>query len=102
MIEHRTSDYDGFLKEVFSYDGKSCYICVLCNCGPWHDSSTIGEHFQLLGTDPAGHRRNYQKFLEECQKQGKETAEVGACWNCGTPITTKGAKYCTECGDRFA
>ncbi|MGC8772772.1 MAG: hypothetical protein ACP5G6_07940 [Conexivisphaera sp.] len=36
------------------------YRCRVCGCGPWVDQAHVIEHFQILGTDRAGHLRLYQ------------------------------------------
>jgi len=60
------ADISKHLEYAFTYNGRPCFHCRLCKCGPWDDSKWIKEHFEILGMDEVGHRRQYRKFLEEC------------------------------------
>jgi hypothetical protein len=58
-------------KYVFHYNGRPCYKCKICNCGPWYSPSVIEEHFKIFGPDEEEHLERYREFLESCKKEDK-------------------------------
>ena len=95
--EKQEADFTKFI-EVFTYGGEPCYRCRICGCGAWSHLSTVKEHFRILGLDEEEHRRKYLEFLNECNGYAEENT---VCWSCGSPVSYKGARFCTECGERL-